>query len=329
MTVAPIADQLIREMDSSIRPVDVSVVAPLLDERDSLAEFHQEVVAALDLIEVSFELIFVDDGSTDGSFAEIERLHRSDPRIRAVRFRVNHGKSAALAEGFRHARGRVIVTIDADLQDVPAEIPRLLAELRNGRDLVCAWRADRQDRFTKRVTSRFFNYVTSAATGVRLHDFNCGLKAFRREVVESVRLYGQLHRYLPALAANQGFVCGEVRVSHRPRKHGTTKYGPGRFKSGAFDLLTSVFLHRYGKSPLHFFGAAGGLFLAAGLAVGVPVAWRRIVDGRPLVEQGPLLLLSVIVIGFAFQCVAIGLLGEMVLESRKDSLRYPIERTLG
>ena len=293
-------------------PPELSVVVPVLDEVESLPTLYRELTAVLEALGRTYELIFVDDGSRDGSFQTMEKLHRSDDRVRVIRLRRNFGKAAALSAGFRAARGQVVVTLDADLQDDPAELPKLVQQLEDGDDLVSGWKRERQDPPSKTLPSRLFNRVTAWLTGVRLHDFNSGFKAYRREVVEELRLYGELHRFIPALAAWRGFRVAEVLVHHRPRKFGRSKYGSARFWRGSLDLLTVLFLTRYTRRPLHLFGGLGLVAWAGGGAVnlylvGLWLAGVRPIGNRPLLAFGILSML----VGLQFFCL--GLLSELIL----------------
>src|SRR5213075_1857509 len=235
----------------------ISVVVPVHDEERTVALLFDELQAALEPLDQPWEAVFVDDGSADGSFAALTRLHNLHDNVRVVRLRRNFGKAAALAAGFANAEGDVVVTIDADLQDDPAEIPRLLAKLDEGFDLVSGWKTRRQDPLSRRLLSRIFNRVTSAFSGVRLHDINCGLKAYRADVVHELRLYGELHRFIPVLAHYRGFRIAELPVNHRPREHGRSRYGVERYLRGFLDLLTVSFIGRYRHRPLHLFGGFG------------------------------------------------------------------------
>jgi len=308
------------------KPV-LSVVIPLFNEEDSLPELHAQLSLALQRLGREYELLFVDDGSTDRSFERLAKLRAQDPRLKAVQFRRNYGKSAALDEGFRRAQGDIIVTLDADLQDDPAEIPKLLEKLGEGYDLVSGWKQKRQDRWTKRLASRVFNRVTAALSGIPIHDFNCGLKAYRREVIEAIRVYGQLHRFLPALAGWQGFRVGEVPVRHRPRKYGKTKFGVSRYAAGLFDLITVMFLNKFNKRPLHLFGILGLLFFLAGATITGYLAYQRLVHLAYLTNR-PVLFLGILLIIVGGQFISIGLLGEMITESQKERVRYSIRRVI-
>lgn len=297
---------------SQDRRTELSVVVPVLDEVESLPTLYRELTEVLEPLGRSYELVFVDDGSRDGSFPALEKLHRSDDRVRVLQLRRNFGKAAALAAGFREARGQVIVTLDADLQDDPAELPRLLARLEEGYDLVSGWKRERQDPRSKTLPSRLFNRVTAWLTDVRLHDFNSGFKAYRREVVEELRLYGELHRFIPAIAAWRGFRVDEVPVHHRRRQFGRSKYGSARFWRGCLDLLTVLFLTRYTRRPLHLFGGLGLVAWAGGGAVnlylvGLWLAGTRPIGTRPLLAFGILSML----VGLQFFCL--GLLSELIL----------------
>jgi glycosyltransferase involved in cell wall biosynthesis len=295
----------------------ISVVVPVYNEERSVELLFDEIRAALEPLGREWETVFVDDGSTDGSFAALTRLHAREPaHVRVVRLRRNFGKSAALAAGFRQSRGDVVVTIDADGQDDPAEIPRLLAKLDEGFDLVSGWKTRRRDRWTRRALSRVFNAVTGRISGVRLHDMNCGLKAYRAEVVRGLALYGELHRFVPVLAHYRGFRIAELPVNHRPREHGRSRYGLERYLRGFFDLITVTFMGRYRYRPLHLFGGLG-LFLAAiGFAVCayLSVLWfaGHAIGHRPLLTLGVLLL----VVGVQF--LSLGLIGELVTTHHEE-----------
>jgi glycosyltransferase involved in cell wall biosynthesis len=301
-----------RDAAGTGRRMELSVVVPVLDEVDSLTGLYRELTAVLEPLGRPYELIFVDDGSHDGSFTTLEKLHRSDDRVRVIQHRRNFGKAAALQSGFRAARGEVIVTLDADLQDDPAELPRLLQHLEDGHDLVSGWKHNRQDPASKTLPSRLFNRVTAWLTGVRLRDFNSGYKAYRREVVEELRLYGELHRFIPALAAWRGFRVDEVPVHHRPRRFGRSKYGSARFWRGSLDLLTVLFLTRYTRRPLHLFGSLGLLAWAAGGSVNLYLAALWLAGVRPIGNR-PLLAFGILgmLVGLQFFCL--GLLSELIL----------------
>ncbi len=292
--------------------VELSVVVPVLDEVESLGELYRELTTVLERLGRSYELVFVDDGSRDGSFQALEKLHRSDERVRALQLRRNFGKAAALAVGFQESRGQVVVTLDADLQDDPAELPRLLERLDEGADLVSGWKRERRDPLSKTVPSRLFNWVTGRLTGLGLHDFNSGFKAYRREVVDELRLYGELHRFIPALAAWRGFRVDELPVHHRPRRFGRTKYGSARFWRGFLDLLTVLFLTRYTRRPLHLFGGLGLVAGAVGSAVNLYLAGLWLAGVRPIGNR-PLLSFGVLSMVVGAQLCCLGLLSELIL----------------
>ena len=303
---------------------DVSVVVPVYDEADSLTELTREIRSACEDAGYRFEIWFVDDGSQDASWQVIETLHKEDARIAGLRLRRNYGKSAALALGFEHARGDYVVTMDADLQDVPAEIPGLIARLEEGFDLVSGWKKTRRDPLSKRVPSKFFNRVTRIISGVRLHDFNCGLKAYRREVVKSVRVYGELHRYIPLLAKWEGYDrISEVVVEHRARRHGRSKFGLDRFIKGFLDLISVTFLTRFAVRPMHFFGTFGTLAFFIGFVLSLWLSIDKIAFGNPIGDR-PLLLLGALMMVVGVQMCTTGLLGEMIVRpgmERTDSYR--------
>jgi glycosyltransferase involved in cell wall biosynthesis len=309
--------------------IEVSVVLPVLDEVESLGILHRELTEVLQGLGRPYEILFVDDGSRDGSFQRVEKLRLDDPCVRGVQLRRNFGKAAALAVGFREARGDVVITLDADLQDDPAEVPKLLARLEDGFDLVSGWKQERQDPRSKTWPSRLFNRVTGLLTGVRLHDFNSGFKVYRREVVEEIRLYGELHRFIPALAAWRGFQVTEVPVHHRPRRHGRTKFGSARLWRGVLDLLTVLFLTRYTRRPLHLFGGLGLIAWTVGFGVNAYLTGIWLSGSRPI-GQRPLLAFGVLTMLVGVQFFAIGLLSELVLSYQtRTADDVSIRRRLG
>jgi glycosyltransferase involved in cell wall biosynthesis len=293
----------------------LSVVVPVHDESASLAVLLEELRTTLDLTG-AWETVFVDDGSDDGSFAVLARLHQEHDNVRVVRLRRNFGKAAALAAGFAHAEGELIVTLDGDLQDDPAEIPRLLAKLDEGFDLVSGWKATRRDPFVRRVLSRIFNYVVGWVSGVRLHDMNCGLKAYRAEVLRGLPLYGELHRFLPVLAHQRGFRVAELPVNHRPRAHGRSHYGMERYLRGFLDLLTVSFLGRYRHRPLHLFGGLGLLLGAVGFGLLVYLTVLKL-DGHAIGER-PLLTLGVLLVVVGLQFFSLGLITELITSRHEE-----------
>lgn len=306
---------------------EISVVIPLFNERESLRELYLRLRKVLEDMGRSWEMIFVDDGSTDGSFLELESIHGEDPRVRAFRFRRNYGKAAALDMGFGQARGEIIVTMDADLQDLPEEVPKLVAKLEEGYDLVSGWKRHRRDPISKRLPSKVFNWTTSKLTGLPLHDINCGLKAYRREVVRDLRIYGHLHRFLPVLASRQGYRVGEVEVAHSPRKYGRSKYGPGRFVHGLLDLMTVLMLTKYLTRPLHLFGGAGLAFSAVGFCINSYLVYLKFKYGN-LMGRYPLLWLGILLMVVGVQLLSTGLLGELILNLRREGISYSLEERL-
>lgn len=308
---------------------EVSVVIPLYNEELSLRELYDKLRRSLQFTGGRYEILFVDDGSTDGSARVLRELRNRDNRVKIVRFRRNYGKSGALSVGFQRAQGEFVVTMDADLQDDPNEVPRLVQELKKGYDLVSGWKKKRFDPITKTVPSRFFNLVTRLLTGIRIHDFNCGLKAYRREVVKEIKVYGELHRYIPVLAHWQGFTISEIPVQHHPRKYGKTKFGIGRFWKGFLDLLTVLFTTRYFRRPLHLFGMWGLIFVVAGVAIDawLVVEWYV---GLTALSNRPLFIVGILFIIVGIQFVSLGLLGEMISKtgqsaSQEYSIREIVE----
>ncbi|MBZ0158649.1 glycosyltransferase family 2 protein [Candidatus Methylomirabilis sp.] len=305
---------------------DISVVIPLYNEAESLHELHAALAAALLPYADRCEMIFVDDGSTDGSFDVLKSLREGDKRLKVVRLRSNQGKAVALAAGFREAQGEIIVTLDADLQDDPKEIPRFLQKLEEGYGLVSGWKATRRDPWSRRFLSTLFNCVTSRLTGVQLHDFNCGFKAYRRSVIQELKLYGELHRFIPALASWRGFRIGEMEVAHRSRKYGRSKYGSERIPKGFFDLLTVLMLTRYTTRPLHLFGVLGVFTGIAGLAIiaYLSVGWLfgQWIGPRPLFILGTLMVIA------GIQLVSFGLLAEMIVYGSNRGIDPPVDLIL-
>lgn len=296
----------------------ISVVVPLLNEEHTLEQLYAEIAAALNERSHEFEVVFVDDGSTDGSRSLLGRMHEELPNVVVVHLRRNFGKAAALQAGFLEARGDIVVTIDADLQDDPAEIPKLLAKLDEGFDLVSGWKTRRNDPFVRRLFSRWFNWATAVVSGVRLHDVNCGLKAYRAEALQGIRIYGELHRFIPVLAAYRGFRIAEIPVNHRVRQHGRSRYGPERYLRGFFDLLSVTFMGRYRHRPLHLFGGVGVLIGAVGfvflLYLSVLKLWGEGIGTRPLLTLGVLL----VVVGI--QLISLGLISELVTSQHEERI---------
>jgi glycosyltransferase involved in cell wall biosynthesis len=296
----------------------ISVVAPAFDEERSVQLLFEELQAALDPLEEPWEIVFVDDGSSDGTFAALTRLHAAHENVRAVRLRRNVGKAAALDAGFAEASGEIVVTIDGDLQDDPAEIPRLLAKLDEGYDLVSGWKAQRRDPLMRRLLSRLFNAVTGRVSGLRLHDLNCGLKAYRAEVVDGLRLYGELHRFIPVLAHYRGFRVTEIAVNHRARAHGRSRYGMERYVRGFLDLMTVTFMGRYRHRPLHLFGGVGLVSALAGAAVLVYLTVLKL-SGEAIGHR-PLLTLGVLLVVVGMQFLSLGLLSELITSHHEERI---------
>jgi len=300
--------------------IDLSVVIPVFNEAENLEDLHRELAAAAAAgTGRAVEFIFVDDGSRDDSFAVLKRLQARDRRVKVIRLRRNFGQTAALAAGFDHARGDVIVTLDADLQNDPADIPRLLAKLDEGFDIVSGWRRDRKDRLlTRRLPSRLANWMISRITGVRLHDYGCTLKAFRREVIKSINLYGELHRFIPAIASTIGVAIAEIPVNHRRRTRGRSKYTIMRTPRVVLDLLTVKFLLSYSTRPLQIFGLFGLVSGVVGLAIGLVLSYDRLVL-RQGIGNRPLLLLAILLIVIGIQFITLGLLAEIMVRAYHEA----------
>jgi len=302
------------------KKIDVSVVVPLFNEEESLEELYKRVVKVLTDAGYGFEVIFVDDGSRDNSFEVLKSLRNRDKRVKIISFMRNYGKSAALAEGFRVARGDYVITMDADLQDNPEEIPSLISMLNEGFDLVSGWKKKRKDPISKTLPSKIFNLVTSLVTGIKLHDFNCGLKAYRKEVVKRLSIYGELHRFIPVLAEWEGFRVTEKEVAHSERKFGKSKFGASRFLNGFFDLITVMFITRRATSPLHFFGRIALIFFIVGFVITMYfiIQW---IAGMGL-HVRPLMVGGFILIVISIQIGSFGLLAELFSSRIEKSFSY-------
>ena len=291
--------------------VDLTIIIPINNEEDNINLLYQKLKSTLSALKLNYEIIIVDDGSTDSSYEKIFRLHDQDPAVRIIKFRKNFGKSTALNAAFRHAKGEIVITMDGDLQDDPEEIPRFITKIKEGYDLVSGWKYPRLDPITKTLPSKFFNKLTCLILGVDLHDFNCGFKAYKHVVVKNLQLYGEMHRYIPALAAWNGFKITEIKVAHHPRHSGKSKYGFSRFIKGGLDLITVKFLTNYASRPLHVFGLPGLLSLILGSVIGIYLSYLRFFEDAKIGDR-PLLILSVLLIVLGLQFISIGLLGEMI-----------------
>lgn len=305
----------------------ISVVIPLLNEEESLVELSASLEKVLSGMRCVYEVIFIDDGSTDRSFSKIKEISRRNNKFHCIKLRRNYGKSAALSKGFNAAKGSIVITMDADLQDDPSEIPELVKVLNTGYDLVSGWKKIRYDPFIKKHTSKLFNYVTSKLSGIKLHDFNCGLKAYKKDVVKSIKMYGEMHRYIPALAHMSGFKVTEKPVKHHARKYGVTKFGASRFVNGFLDLLTVVFTNKYIKRPLHFFGSLGILTSLAGFMITLYLTILKFVEDKPLSDR-PLFLVGIFLIIIGVQFLSLGLIAEMITKSNINDDDILVEQTI-
>lgn len=306
--------------------IKYSVVIPVKDEAQSLPILLNELAVVLSKLDEAYEIICIDDGSRDNSFHALSILKKKNPRIRIIQFHANFGKSAALLAGFDEARGEIIITLDADLQDDPRDIPKLLSKLSQGYDLVCGWRVSRSDTSGKKVSSKLFNLGTSWLTGIQLHDMNCGLKVIRRPLVHDLHLHGELHRFIPVLAAKRKFRVTEVPVHNRKRRFGVSKYGFERSWKGIVDLATAIFLTDYAGKPGHFFGSIGLIFFLAGFAADTYVTYIKITTGSTQ-DRIPLLLAGILFMVLGIQLLSTGLIAEMILHnSPKKQIPYIIDK---
>jgi len=312
--------------------MNLSIIIPLLNEAESLPELHQWILDELKSTNLSFELIFIDDGSSDNSWEEIEKLHQSHNTTYGIRFSKNFGKSQALHAGFAEASGDVVITLDADLQDAPSEIPNLYQRIvAEDLDMISGWKKKRYDSlFFKNIPSKLFNWAARRSSGIYLHDFNCGIKAYRRDVIKTVEVYGEMHRYIPVLAAHAGFTkIGEQIVQHQARKYGVTKFGWIRFVNGFLDLITLSFLNKFGKRPMHFFGFWGSLMFLIGFGAAFYLGIDKLYldpDGR-LITQRPEFFIALTTMILGTQFFVAGFLGELWAK-QKNQKRYTIKKTL-
>ena len=303
--------------------MDLSIVIPLYNEEENVEQLYTQLKAALEGTGQEYEIIIVDDGSTDGSFDILKRLHEGDERLKVIRFRRNFGQTAAFAAGFDRSQGQVVITLDADLQNDPADIPLLLEKIEEGYDVVSGWRLHRQDPFlTRRLPSMIANWLISKVTGVHLHDYGCSLKAYRREVVKNVQLYGELHRFIPAIASWMGVSVAEVPVRHYSRRFGKSKYGLSRTARVMLDLLTVRFLLSYSTRPIHIFGGLGLISFVGGIGLGGYLSFVKFALGQKIGDR-PLLLLAILLMVMGVQLISMGLLGELVVRTYYEALDKP------
>lgn len=307
--------------------VEITIIIPLLNEKESLRPLHDKIQTTMAAYKRSYEVIFVDDGSRDGSADVLEELHEAYSEVKVIQFRRNFGKAAAYAVAFERAAGKYVITMDADLQDEPAEIPSLIAKIEEGYDLVSGWKKKRLDPLRKVIPSRFFNWVTGFLYGIPIHDFNCGLKAYRAEVVKDIKIYGELHRYIPVLAHLEGYRIAELEVQHHRRKFGVTKYGWTRLLKGFLDLLTVMYLGKYMGRPLHLFGMVGVILAAFGSIINAYIAslWIRLGNVQ---HRYPLLFLGVLLTVLGVQFVCTGLIADMIAKSSKAHENFNVKRIL-
>lgn len=312
--------------------MDISIVIPLIDEAESLPELSAWIEKVMDENRYSYELIFVDDGSSDNSWEVIEELRKKNPNIKGIKFQRNYGKSAGLNEAFRSASGDVVITMDADLQDSPDEIPELRKMiLEDGYDLVSGWKKKRYDNtLTKNIPSKFFNAVTRGVSGIKLHDFNCGLKAYKNRTVKGIEVYGEMHRYIPVLAKWAGFKkIGEKVVEHRPRKYGRSKFGWRRFVNGFLDILSITFVGKFAKRPMHFFGLWGILFFLVGSGIAIYLIISKIMDSQFALTNKPGFYMALTSLIIGMQLFLAGFIGELISRNSPSRNSYLVEKKSG
>jgi glycosyltransferase involved in cell wall biosynthesis len=306
---------------------DISVIIPVLNEEQNVGRLYELLREVLKHITLNYEIIFIDDGSIDRTYEVLKHINKIDNKVKVIKFRRNFGKAAALSVGFNETDSKFVVTMDGDLQDDPREIPRFIIKLNEGYDMISGWKIRRKDPLTKTIPSKFFNWLTTVITGVKVHDSNCGFKAYKGDVVKNIKLYGELHRYIPALAYWQGYKIGEVAVRHHPRKFGKSKYGVERLLRGFLDLITVKYITTYTKRPLHFFGNIGILSFILGFIIGfyLFIQWLMGVG----IGKRPLLMLAILIMFVGIQFISIGLIGEMIVNSHDESYKtYNIKEKL-
>lgn len=304
----------------------ISIVIPLFNEDESIRPLYNEIKKVLKGISSDYEIILADDGSTDKSLSAIKDLVKFDNKVHYFSFRKNYGKSAALQVAFKHVTGDAVITMDADMQDDPEEIPNLLRKLDEGYDMVSGWKKKRHDPFIKKISSRFFNFITRLFSNVKIHDFNCGLKAYRKIVVQNISVYGEMHRYIPVLANWKGFSVSEIIVKHHPRRYGKTKFGVSRFFKGFVDLITVIFTTRYIKRPMHLFGFVGFLTALAGIIINILLAYELFfIHPHAPIANRPIFFLGILLVIVGVQFFAIGLLGEIMVHNFQDEREYIIK----
>ncbi len=308
---------------STTPKIGVSFVLPIFNEEGSLPELRRQLVAAGEKLGEPFEIVLIDDGSTDGSFPVLRKMQAADPRVKVIRLRKNFGQTAALTAGFDHAKGEIVITLDADLQNDPADASLLVAKLREGYDIVSGWRKDRKDKFLSRLLSRMANALISRITKVRLRDYGCTLKAYRREVLQSIKLYGEMHRFIPAIASQIGVAIAEVPVNHRPRLYGESKYKLTKSIRVFLDLLTVKFLLSYSTRPLQIFGMFGLIAGAVGGVLGIVLSYERLILKQGIANR-PLLLLAILLIVIGIQFITMGLLGEIMVRTYHEAVEKHI-----
>ncbi|MCK5535929.1 MAG: glycosyltransferase family 2 protein [Bacteroidales bacterium] len=310
--------------------MNISVVIPLYNEDESLTELSHWIEKVMNKNNFTYEIIFIDDGSTDSSWEIIQKLNEKNPNVKAIKFQRNYGKSPALHSGFQKVQGDIVITMDADLQDSPEEIPELYRMIsEDGFDLVSGWKKKRYDPISKTIPSKFFNWVARISTGIYLHDFNCGLKAYRLKVTKSIEVYGEMHRYMPVLAKQAGFKkIGEKVVQHRARQYGITKFGLNRFINGFLDLMTVQFISKFSKRPMHFFGAWGSLCFLAGSGMLFYLSIAKLFFQQYEMTSRPLFFLGFLLVLFGTQLFLTGFIGELVSRSSADRNNYLIEETI-
>ena len=310
--------------------MDLSIVIPLLNEDESLPKLEEWIRRVVDQEGYSYEIIMIDDGSTDDSWNVVQSLAKQNPNIKAIKFRRNYGKSAALSTGFHACQGDVVITMDADLQDSPDEIPKLYKGIRSGQHIISGWKKTRHDPIGKTIPSKLFNRVTGWISGIRLHDFNCGLKAYDQEVVKNIELSGDMHRYIPVIAKWAGFTkISEEVVQHRARQFGKSKYGAKRLITGFLDLLSITFIGKFGKRPMHLFGTLGIIFFILGLIILAYLSYQKLIYSYYGIADRPVFYFGIVLLIVGSQLFMTGFISEMVARSKQESMPYKISSTIG